>query len=54
MDLIRLEQITKTYRLGEVDLQVLNGVSLSIGSVDPLDRKYLADLALLDEGAGKR
>jgi macrolide transport system ATP-binding/permease protein len=31
MDLIRLEQITKTYRLGEVDLQVLNGVSLSIG-----------------------
>ncbi len=30
MDLIRLEGITKTYRLGEVDLQVLKGVSLSI------------------------
>ena len=31
MELIRLEQITKTYHLGEVDVQVLNGVSLSIG-----------------------
>jgi ABC-type lipoprotein export system ATPase subunit/ABC-type antimicrobial peptide transport system permease subunit len=31
MDLIRLEGITKTYRLGEVDVEVLKGVSLSIG-----------------------
>ncbi len=30
MDLIRLENITKTYRLGEVDLNVLKGVSLTI------------------------
>ena len=30
MELIRLENITKTYHLGEVDVQVLKGVSLSI------------------------
>ena len=30
MELIRLEQITKTYHLGEVPVQVLKGVSLSI------------------------
>ncbi len=30
MELIRLEAITKTYFLGEVDVQVLKGVSLSI------------------------
>jgi ABC-type lipoprotein export system ATPase subunit len=29
-DIIRLENITKTYRLGEVDLPVLKGVSLTI------------------------
>src|SRR5689334_8100897 len=31
MDLIKLENITKTYYLGEVDVPVLKGVSLSIG-----------------------
>jgi macrolide transport system ATP-binding/permease protein len=31
MELIRLEDIHKTYRLGEVDLPVLRGISLSIG-----------------------
>ena len=30
MELIRLEQITKTYRLGEIEVPVLKGVSLSI------------------------
>ena len=30
MDLIRLEDITKTYHLGELDVPVLKGVSLSI------------------------
>src|SRR5213082_1163403 len=30
MDLIRLENITKTYHLGEVDVPVLKGVSLRI------------------------
>jgi macrolide transport system ATP-binding/permease protein len=30
MELIRLEQITKTYYLGELDVQVLKGVSISI------------------------
>src|SRR6476469_251656 len=30
MDLIRLENITKTYHLGEVDVPVLKGVSLNI------------------------
>ena len=30
MDLIRLEDITKTYHLGEVDVPVLKGVSLAI------------------------
>jgi ABC-type lipoprotein export system ATPase subunit len=30
MDLIRLEQIHKTYRLGEIDVPVLRGVSLNI------------------------
>ncbi|MGO8749429.1 MAG: ABC transporter permease [Thermoguttaceae bacterium] len=30
MELIRLEEITKTYHLGEVDVPVLKGVSLSI------------------------
>jgi len=30
MELIRLENITKTYHLGEVDVPVLKGVSLSI------------------------
>ena len=30
MELIRLEDITKTYHLGEVDVQVLKGISLSI------------------------
>jgi macrolide transport system ATP-binding/permease protein len=30
MELIRLENITKTYRLGEVDVRVLKGISLSI------------------------
>jgi len=32
MEIIRLEDISKTYRLGEVDLPVLRGVSLSINS----------------------
>src|SRR5690349_24526966 len=31
MELIRLEDITKTYHLGEVDVPVLKGVSLDIG-----------------------
>jgi macrolide transport system ATP-binding/permease protein len=31
MDLIRLEDVHKTYHLGEVDVPVLRGVSLSIG-----------------------
>src|SRR4051812_7906772 len=31
MDLIRLEDVWKTYYLGEVDVPVLKGVSLSIG-----------------------
>ena len=31
MDLIKLEDITKTYHLGEVDVPVLKGVSLEIG-----------------------
>ncbi len=31
MDLIRLENITKTYHLGEIDVEVLKGVSLTIG-----------------------
>ncbi|HVS33955.1 MAG TPA: ABC transporter ATP-binding protein, partial [Gemmataceae bacterium] len=30
MELIRLEDITKTYHLGEVDVPVLKGVSLAI------------------------
>src|SRR4249920_2641897 len=30
MDLIRLENITKTYYLGEIDVPVLKGVSLTI------------------------
>jgi ABC-type lipoprotein export system ATPase subunit len=30
MELIRLENIEKTYHLGEVDVPVLRGVSLSI------------------------
>ena len=30
MELIRLENITKTYHLGEVDVPVLRGISLSI------------------------
>ena len=30
MDLIRLEDITKTYHLGELDVPVLKGVSLNI------------------------
>ena len=30
MELIRLENITKTYHVGEVDVLVLKGVSLSI------------------------
>ncbi|HEV2971502.1 MAG TPA: ABC transporter permease [Pirellulales bacterium] len=30
MELIRLEEITKTYQLGEIDVRVLKGVSLSI------------------------
>ena len=30
MELIRLENITKTYYLGEVDVPVLKGISLSI------------------------
>ena len=30
MELIRLEDITKTYHLGEVDVPVLKGISLSI------------------------
>src|SRR3954464_7490166 len=30
MDLIRLENITKTYNLGEVDVPVLRGISFSI------------------------
>ena len=30
MELIRLEDITKTYHLGEVDVPVLRGISLSI------------------------
>ena len=30
MELIRLESITKTYHLGELDVPVLRGVSLSI------------------------
>src|SRR2546421_9750871 len=31
MDLIKLEDITKTYHLGEIDVPVLKGVSLEIG-----------------------
>src|SRR5437899_3317171 len=31
MDLIKLEDISKTYHLGEVDVPVLKGVSLTIG-----------------------
>src|SRR6185295_8011905 len=31
MELIRLENITKTYHVGEIDVPVLKGVSLSIG-----------------------
>ncbi len=31
MDLIRLEDVYKTYHLGEVDVPVLRGVSLTIG-----------------------
>src|SRR2546426_246882 len=31
MDLIQLNNITKTYHLGEVDLPVLKGISLTIG-----------------------
>src|SRR6266705_1660941 len=31
MELIRLENICKTYHLGEVDVPVLNGISFSIG-----------------------
>ena len=34
MDLIELEQITKTYRLGEVEVPVLKGVSLSVARGD--------------------
>ncbi len=30
MELIRLENITKTYRLGEIDVPVLKGISLSV------------------------
>ena len=30
MELIRLENITKTYRLGEIDVPVLKGISLTI------------------------
>src|SRR5712692_16308 len=30
MDLIRLKDITKTYHLGEIDVPVLRGVSLSV------------------------
>ena len=32
MELIRLTDITKTYHLGEVDVPVLKGISLSIGA----------------------
>ena len=31
MDLIRIENVHKTYHLGEVDVPVLRGISLSIG-----------------------
>lgn len=34
MDLIELDQITKTYSLGEVDVPVLKGVSLSVARGD--------------------
>ena len=34
MDLIELDQITKTYRLGEVEVPVLKGVSLSVARGD--------------------
>lgn len=34
MDLIELDQITKTYHLGEVDVPVLKGVSLSVARGD--------------------
>ena len=30
MELIRIEEITKTYHLGEVDVPVLKGISLTI------------------------
>ena len=30
MSLIRLEEITKTYHLGEIDVPVLRGVSIEI------------------------
>ena len=32
VDLIRLEDITKTYHLGELDVPVLKGVSITIGA----------------------
>ena len=32
MELIRLENITKTYHLGEVDVPVLKGISLTIAA----------------------
>src|SRR5438094_1642694 len=31
MELIRLENLTKTYHVGELDVPVLKGISLSIG-----------------------
>ena len=31
MALIELEQVTKTYRMGDVDVHALRGVSLAIG-----------------------
>jgi hypothetical protein len=46
-DAIRLEAVTKIYRMGDNEVRALAGVSLSIGSTDPLDFEYLRKLKRL-------